>query len=764
MKKLSKIILIVLLLITFISCNDNSKYNDLNNQINLLKQSQEELEIKLKNISNHDYKDEIDALLLDISNLKNDITIIKDIINEKDVSIEYCKNIIDDLEKEIELLNEKINNIISFDVHEESYKIALNELSSYSKEVGSNNVVDGLVIKVYLQDNYYYYVYYNNDLKEFNLDNDNDDFDVKDCESDVKVDFSYGSYNCDRYFNIPKINGVDKLCDNDGNTLYFYYYYGTSIKNELSGNNGEYVQFSNMSDNCFIYKGLVTSKKNDSAIKNIIFMIPDGAGFGSYDLANFVKQSNVYGIKNALTKTTTDRISGKKINGLYLDEYMVGTSSTCLYNGELTDSGAGGTALSSGYKTNYCAIGVNHEYIPRANILEVCMLEGKATGVVTTKSWIDATPSAFLSHSYYRTEQKDLSYQSLNSNVDILLAYGTSNGSKQTSGAYLHDLDASNKGYNVVNNKYDLYEEVYINKSKKIWSNFTEGSDNAVKGADVSGYHISYDVFGKDDELSLLDMSKSALEVLSNNINDEDGFFLMIEGGAIDNAAHGRMPLESTGEYLAYDETFAYMVNYASQREDTIVISVPDHDTGGYINPNEKTNSLIESILSGKNLDGYTNSSIVGVSNDHTMQNVPLCFYGPKDVREEFLSELGIPLDATASKVRSGNYYDGTVINQEYSVLNSSIANAILKVCDLKSFDEASNELFVNVNDFGSYNVENEVFTFNNGIKIHRNDNNYSNNDKAYSFDYGRGIYVINPLNNNNVFYAPKAFVEKYVI
>ena len=82
MKKLSKIILIVLLIITFISCNDNSKFEDLNNQINILKQTQEELENKLKSISNHDYKDEIDSLLLDISNLKNDITTIKDIINE----------------------------------------------------------------------------------------------------------------------------------------------------------------------------------------------------------------------------------------------------------------------------------------------------------------------------------------------------------------------------------------------------------------------------------------------------------------------------------------------------------------------------------------------------------------------------------------------------------------------------------------------------------------------------------------------------------
>jgi len=770
MKKIFNLLITILIVIIHISCNNESKIIELENKLNELESKQEILVSKIDNyISlNGQFSDDMVLIKEDLIDLKDQLNDLSNMLNDEYID-DFSKRI-DDLEQFISELNIKIDNIINYkNINEEAKQIALYKLELYSKYMYEKNeqINDGLIFKVSLINDEnnninYYFVLYNNNLIEFQLNSNNDNFDVVEYNSNIEVNFTYGSRKCDRYFNLPTINGVDKLTDVDGNILYFYYYYGTSIENELLGNSGEYIEYPNNINNCEIYNGIVSTKSIDNKIKNIIFMIPDGAGFGSYDLANFVKKKSIYGIKNALTKTTNDRILGKTINGLYLDEYLVGTSSTALYNGGLTDSGAGGTALSSGYKTNYCAIGVDHEYLPKANILEVCMLEGKATGVVTTKSWIDATPSAFLSHSYYRTEQKDLSYQSLNSNVDVLLAYGTSNGSKQTNGNYLHDLDAYNKGYTVVNDKYDLYEEVYINRAKKIWSNFTEGSDNTISGADVSGYHISYDVYGKNNELSLLDMAKSALDVLNTNINDEDGFFLMIEGGAIDNAAHGRLPLESTGEYLAYDETFAYMVNFASQRDDTIVISVPDHDTGGYINPIERTDSLISSIISGNNLGGYTGNAMVGVSNDHTMQNVPLCFYGPDNVRTMFLNELGIPLDTNKSKIRTGNYYDGTVINQEYAVLNSSISHAILKISGLMSFDDATSELFINVNSLGNYDINTETFIFNNGIKINRNDNYYTFNNENISLENGRGIYIVNPSTNNNIFYMPKNFVSKY--
>ena len=48
-------------------------------------------------------------------------------------------------------------------------------------------------------------------------------------------------------------------------------------------------------------------------------------------------------------------------------------------------------------------------------------------------------------------------------------------------------------------------------------------------------------------------------------------------------------------EYLAFDETFAFFVNWAMSRDDTIVIAAPDHDSGGFIvnNLENAVNSII---------------------------------------------------------------------------------------------------------------------------------------------------------------------------
>ena len=772
-QKTCLILIVFFLTICFISCYTKEKQ-----EIENLKTQVEELtekNIQLTNTSNELIKEndkytkeekvellkEIEDLNKEIENntkellkLQNDL----ENVSKKSVALENqllaLQTKFDELTEQNVLLQTKYNNLAKYSSPNsltlEIAKKAVNENKELLKE--------GYIIKVNYNDYYTNYVLFNDNLYEFTIDNENDDFDVQNDISEILVSSKNNTdVYCDRYFNLPRLNGIDKIKNSDNRVIYFYYYFGDTIEQEKEHIDGDYL-FKN--EEYTIYSGKISDTPFIPEIKNIIFMIPDGGGFGNLDYASLLKQRNSSGINGAHTQTTTNTIKNKNITGLYLEEYMIATSNTAMYNGEITDSGAGGTALSSGYKTDYCFVGLDHNYNPRANLIEVSQLEGKATGVVTSKSWIDATPSDFLSHSDYRTNQKDLSYQSLNSNVDVLLAYGTSNGSKQTNGDYLHSLDALDKGYVVVNNKEELFNQVYVNKSKRIWSNFLEGSDNAVKGSDVSGYHISYDCYSKQEEISLLEMSKAALDLLNNNINDKDGFCLMIEGGAIDNAAHGRLPLETVGEVLAYDETFAYMVNFAMNRRDTIVISVADHDTGGFIDQKNNTDKLMSSLINGSNLTGYTGDLSVGVSNDHTLQNVPVSFYAPEKVRNTFLSLLDLPLDASKDKIRTGKYYDGTIINEDYIIMNSQIAPAILKLCNMMSFDEASKLLFNNVNELGNYDVNTEIFTLNNGITIHRNENYYVLNNEKIPFVLGRGLYIMNTRENINTFYIPKSLYD----
>lgn len=71
---------------------------------------------------------------------------------------------------------------------------------------------------------------------------------------------------------------------------------------------------------------------------------------------------------------------------------------------------------------------------------------------------------------------------------------------------------------------------------------------------------------------------KENIEYLSK---DEDGFFLMAEGGHIDYRCHDNDLPAMIDELLAFDLGVKYAVEWAKNRTDTVVIVTADHETGG---------------------------------------------------------------------------------------------------------------------------------------------------------------------------------------
>lgn len=69
-----------------------------------------------------------------------------------------------------------------------------------------------------------------------------------------------------------------------------------------------------------------------------------------------------------------------------------------------------------------------------------------------------------------------------------------------------------------------------------------------------------------------------ALEYLSK---DEDGFFLMAEGSHIDHGGHNNDICYMLEELIAFDDMVAAVLEWAKDRDDTVVIVTADHETGG---------------------------------------------------------------------------------------------------------------------------------------------------------------------------------------
>jgi alkaline phosphatase len=83
---------------------------------------------------------------------------------------------------------------------------------------------------------------------------------------------------------------------------------------------------------------------------------------------------------------------------------------------------------------------------------------------------------------------------------------------------------------------------------------------------------------------TLAEMARGALNVVDN---DPDGFFLMVEGGAIDwagGAQLGRM-IEETMDFVAAIEAVAAWVDAHSNWNETLVVITADHETGYITGP-----------------------------------------------------------------------------------------------------------------------------------------------------------------------------------
>lgn len=514
-----------------------------------------------------------------------------------------------------------------------------------------------------------------------------------------------------------------------------------------SNNTGESMNESPSSQDSAQQGGGSTddNESQQKTVKNVIFMIADGGGYDNYTLAEKVKQTLMQQAKTQLagakTTVTTDALAGigkASVTGLYLDELLVGSANTLLvvphgntsdFKSYITDSSAAGTALSSGYKTTYCYAGIDSDRNPRASIVELARMKGMSTGLVTTKSYVDATPLAFFTgHAIHRHQYQDTSLQALLSGIDVVIGEGTEYGDLVDVPTSHPNVSASSMGYSVARNKTQLLSVANNAATKKLWApilgvynSFGELKEEEV---DLGSDRISYDVEAglSTEQPSLLDMTKAALQVLGSNINDPDGFFLMVEGGALDNAAETGCLRSAVGEYLAFDEAFGYCVQWAAQRGDTMVIAVPDHDSGGFSGIETCEKALIDGIISGylgdtefystmpfgeivEALDDMgENTDSMELLSGHTDMAVPISLYAPEGIKADLLQQMGLP---TGGSVRLGDsqyyvpnasdsmtWYSSSALSGEHVIENTKIAPAIATVLDLGSFDDATKQLF----------------------------------------------------------------------
>ena len=269
--------------------------------------------------------------------------------------------------------------------------------------------------------------------------------------------------------------------------------------------------------------------------KNIILMIGDGMGL-----------AHVYSAMTA--------------NGghLYLENFKnIGFSKTYSSDNYITDSAAGGTALSSGIKTYNGAIGVDPDKKPVPNIRELAEKKGFKTGLVSTSAITHATPASFIAHVSSRSSYEDIAADFLKTNIDVFIGGGIKNFEARKDGKNL-SKELKDKGYQVLYNIDDIQK---------------------VKSGKLAGFTAQeHDAPMPERGEVLVPATQTAINLLSQG---KKGFFLMVEGSEIDFLAHENKTPGVVLETLDFDRAIGAALKFAAANRETLIIVTADHETGG---------------------------------------------------------------------------------------------------------------------------------------------------------------------------------------
>ena len=295
--------------------------------------------------------------------------------------------------------------------------------------------------------------------------------------------------------------------------------------------------------------------------KYVFLFIGDGMSYPQFQAA-----SDYLG---ALADTGSDDILDGNVPLTFMNFPVAGSAVTYDSSSFCPDSASTATSLSTGYKTYSGTINMDETAtVSYETISEKLHAQlGWKVGVISSVNLNHATPAAFYAHQAKRSNYYEIGQELVGSNFEYFAGGGllkpTGPDKDKTS---LYDL-AADAGYKVV---------------------MTQAEAEAVTSADgkvlIIDEHLAdsdafaYENDRADGNWALSDYVKKGIEVLDN----DTGFFLMVEGGKIDWACHANDAGSTIADTIALSDAVDEAVAFAQQHPDeTLILVTGDHETGG---------------------------------------------------------------------------------------------------------------------------------------------------------------------------------------
>ncbi|MCC8051481.1 MAG: alkaline phosphatase [Clostridiales bacterium] len=305
----------------------------------------------------------------------------------------------------------------------------------------------------------------------------------------------------------------------------------------------------------------VQAEEATTTPKYVFLFIGDGMTYSQFQLA-----SSYLG---AMEDDTDDDILDGNVALNFMEFDYTGSATTYDSSSFCPDSASTATSIASGFKTYSGIINMDESTTTSYTTVAEQLRDelGYKIGVISSVNLNHATPAAFYAHQASRNNYYEIGLELIDSGYDYFAGGGllkpTGSDGDQ---ADLYEL-AAEAGYNVVRTQAEAEEVTAEDGKTLIVTENLADSDS-----------LSYEIDRADDEWALADYASKGIEVLNN----DNGFFMMCEGGKIDWACHANDAATVINDVLALADAVQVAIDFAEEHPDeTLILVTGDHETGG---------------------------------------------------------------------------------------------------------------------------------------------------------------------------------------
>jgi alkaline phosphatase len=354
-------------------------------------------------------------------------------------------------------------------------------------------------------------------------------------------------------------------------------------------------------------------------VKNVVVMIADGCGINQILVTNYWQgTSQVYQsfpIQLYMSTYSQNGIEEAAPEPAYDPEQAWTDFWYMLLRA--TDSSSSATAMSTGVKTYDGRVNIGPDGATLFTVTERAQQLGKSTGVVTSVEWSHATPAGFAAHNISRDNYVQIAQEMLASDLNVIMGCGhpyfnnnhvpvtptVPSDWKYVGGQTQWNALANGQTVWTLIESREEFLEIIDNPSPpeklcgtaECRTTLQEARDLvASEGANTNALPYSAP---RNDVPTLAEMTRAALNVLDEN---PEGFFLMVEGGAVDWANHSNFLnrcIEEETEFNQAIEAVVAWIETNSNWNESLLIVTGDHESGYLWGPDSGAPSTFVEVV-----------------------------------------------------------------------------------------------------------------------------------------------------------------------